>query len=465
MVSDKRTSSNSLTRWFRNKKLRTKIFVIVGIAIVMFASTLAFTLVRMNNEINNLENLIATDLVIEEIALELDVSGDEMIIAIQEHILLPEEGGALTHYAHAKNAFANETERMTEVLARVDAAERANIEPHIIELEHEIQEVIDLAEADDGIFWVIEQEISEDDEFEHHVEEISEEVQEFEHLTEDFTNNGDIADLVIEFQTSLWITAATVFMYELDHSEEEKQHVEYALAINNSTDGFSAHVTENRQIHTILADIKTEVSTNTTLVEDLSHTEEDLMIIKAEAKNLLYIAGLLEEDIRLLEEHTTHLEHEAEEISDVVEEHITEEEHRIETERDQTIMEVLLITAAVVIVSIVATFWISSLTVRPVKELADVSKQMSEGDLRQQITSEASKDEVGELQQYFTIMTDQLRNVISSTHESVAILTTTSEDLLSGSEEINASAEEVASTSQAMSNGATSQTELITDIN
>ncbi|MCY3410773.1 MAG: methyl-accepting chemotaxis protein [Candidatus Heimdallarchaeota archaeon] len=77
----------------------------------------------------------------------------------------------------------------------------------------------------------------------------------------------------------------------------------------------------------------------------------------------------------------------------------------------------------------------------------------------------SNPDEIGELASSYNALIDSIRMVVTSTQQSVNILTSTSEDLLSGSEEINASAEEVASTSQAMSDGATTQTELIAEVN
>ncbi len=76
-----------------------------------------------------------------------------------------------------------------------------------------------------------------------------------------------------------------------------------------------------------------------------------------------------------------------------------------------------------------------------------------------------NRDEISELSRSYNSLIDNVKLVVNSTQVSVGILNSTSEDLLSGTEEINASAEEVASTSQAMSDGATTQTELIAEVN
>ncbi len=86
-------------------------------------------------------------------------------------------------------------------------------------------------------------------------------------------------------------------------------------------------------------------------------------------------------------------------------------------------------------------------------------------DLYNVIKLSEQKDEIGSLASSYLELLNNIRTMVVSTQSSIGILSHTSEDFLSGAEEINASAEEVASTSQAMSDGATSQTELISSIN
>ncbi len=98
-------------------------------------------------------------------------------------------------------------------------------------------------------------------------------------------------------------------------------------------------------------------------------------------------------------------------------------------------------------------------------KLTELSQSIAKGDLSNETIVVDSQDEIGILSENFREMTVQLKNIISSTSNSVNILNSASEDLLSGTEEINSSTEEVASTSQAMSDGATTQTELISEVN
>ncbi len=60
---------------------------------------------------------------------------------------------------------------------------------------------------------------------------------------------------------------------------------------------------------------------------------------------------------------------------------------------------------------------------------------------------------------------DYSKSMVDQIQDSANILQNTANEMASGSEEVNSSAEEVASTSQAMSNGATTQTELILQMN
>ena len=159
-------------------------------------------------------------------------------------------------------------------------------------------------------------------------------------------------------------------------------------------------------------------------------------------------------------------------VLEVDEDEIFEPIHDIEAQNNSVIMVIVLVLiAATVIIFAIGTI-ISGNLASGVVSLSNNMEKGASGDLSQSKEEkiilekiEKKGDEIGSLCVSYTELLNNIRVVVNGTQESVGILTTTSEDLLSGSEEINASAEEVASTSQAMSNGATSQTELIAEIN
>ncbi len=125
----------------------------------------------------------------------------------------------------------------------------------------------------------------------------------------------------------------------------------------------------------------------------------------------------------------------------------------------------LLIFAVIAISAVIVVLVTRSIT-KPIASLNEAVSSIAGGDLSHTVEWENSSTfELNELNQDVNTMKASLNNLIRSIAEANNVLNTTSEDLLSGAEEINASSEEVASTSQAMSDGATSQTELISEVN
>jgi two-component system phosphate regulon sensor histidine kinase PhoR len=77
------------------------------------------------------------------------------------------------------------------------------------------------------------------------------------------------------------------------------------------------------------------------------------------------------------------------------------------------ISRTIIIGAAIAaIVAILLAMWISKTTTEPVKELTQMSKRMSEGELDQKI-GVSSKDEIGELAGAFNQMSDKLREMVA----------------------------------------------------
>lgn len=126
-------------------------------------------------------------------------------------------------------------------------------------------------------------------------------------------------------------------------------------------------------------------------------------------------------------------------------------------------------TILVSIIALVAsggfTYWYNRYRVgSQINSVTKVAKTMAERDLTAAIEINTSIDELVDLRDSFISMREALRETIGNMSSTSLVLQSSSEELQSGTEEINASAEEVASTSQAMSNGATTQTELINEV-
>ena len=142
----------------------------------------------------------------------------------------------------------------------------------------------------------------------------------------------------------------------------------------------------------------------------------------------------------------------------------------ITSDIDSTLIIIITVILVIGLVGAGIAFFvvqgIKNTVINPVTRIGESARTMAQGDLSQQMENITNQsDGFGELSTNFQMMQGKIREIIKSSQDSISILTSTSDDLLSGTEQINASSEEVASTSQAMSNGATSQTELISEVN
>ncbi len=126
----------------------------------------------------------------------------------------------------------------------------------------------------------------------------------------------------------------------------------------------------------------------------------------------------------------------------------------------------ILVTQTLIAIFLIVTIAISvsKYVEAPISKLLEGTKEISKGNLSVQLPVN-TYDEIGELTKYFNTMASNLKTVISQTKDISNVLLSSAENLHSGTEEINASSEQVASTSLSMSTGATTQTEIISELN
>ena len=118
-------------------------------------------------------------------------------------------------------------------------------------------------------------------------------------------------------------------------------------------------------------------------------------------------------------------------------------------------MLILSIIDAIIVVSLGLLF--SRSISRPIKQIADISKIFSTGDLTQTIENIDRTDEVGILYTSFSGMNSFLKEIIQEITELSQTLASSSEEMASSSEEVNASSEEISSIAQDISRNAQSQ--------
>ncbi|MFZ4450403.1 methyl-accepting chemotaxis protein [Salibacterium aidingense] len=88
---------------------------------------------------------------------------------------------------------------------------------------------------------------------------------------------------------------------------------------------------------------------------------------------------------------------------------------------------------------------------KPIKQVSEKARQLSEGDLTVESIRLKSKDEVGQLAGNFNDMAENLRNLLTQTTTAAERVAATSEQLSASSQETSASTNEIASTIQEVS--------------
>ncbi len=108
--------------------------------------------------------------------------------------------------------------------------------------------------------------------------------------------------------------------------------------------------------------------------------------------------------------------------------------------------------------SILVGFFLSSLLSKPIKELANISNDISNGDLTKTVAiNYQSNDEIGTLIKAFSNMVNSLREIIKNMNSSSDFLSSSSEDLSSLSSQMASASEEMSAQSETVA-AATEQT-------
>ncbi len=122
----------------------------------------------------------------------------------------------------------------------------------------------------------------------------------------------------------------------------------------------------------------------------------------------------------------------------------------------------LLVTGMIVMV--IAIILGNYLVKKPIDQLIQNTKDVTEGKLRTNVLVIDRKDEIGQLAQHVNEMAKSLRQIISSIVNSSSMITAIAEEITAQSEEVTASAGEVSTSMQNITHGASSQAETLTTI-
>lgn len=125
------------------------------------------------------------------------------------------------------------------------------------------------------------------------------------------------------------------------------------------------------------------------------------------------------------------------------------------TDRVQTLLGAL--DAVIFILACIAAFFLARRISNPLTQVAAAAQNIADGDLRVVAISYRVKDEIGDMIQAFTAMTDNLRQVVSQVAKSAEQVAAASQELTASSEQSAQAAGQVAETVTNVANGATNQ--------
>ncbi|MGF9796257.1 methyl-accepting chemotaxis protein [Brevibacillus agri] len=122
----------------------------------------------------------------------------------------------------------------------------------------------------------------------------------------------------------------------------------------------------------------------------------------------------------------------------------------------------LLITLGIFLLIGFVVSWFSSLHLsKPIMQMAQRAKQVAEGDLTGAKIEVKNRDEIGQLAEAFTLMTDHLRQLISRVHLGSEQVASTSEQLTASAEQTSRATEQIAVTMQEMAVGTEEQSKTV----
>lgn len=122
--------------------------------------------------------------------------------------------------------------------------------------------------------------------------------------------------------------------------------------------------------------------------------------------------------------------------------------------------EIVIPALAIIIGSVFGMAASRFLIIKRVKQMAEATKKISQGDLRVEIESKG-KDEIGQLANSFKIMTDKLAMLLKEVKAVSDNIYNSALNLSSTSEEMNASTEEISASVQQIAKGAEMQAEMV----
>jgi len=135
------------------------------------------------------------------------------------------------------------------------------------------------------------------------------------------------------------------------------------------------------------------------------------------------------------------------------------EENGEATARMQRILEIL--DAVILILAVLGSIYLARRISRPLSAVADSAKNIANGDLTVCTIQYQANDEIGDLLKAFSVMTDNLRNLVAQVAKSSGQVSAASEELTANSEHLAQAASQVAETVTNVAAGASQQVDAV----
>ncbi|MBN1072341.1 methyl-accepting chemotaxis protein [Clostridium botulinum] len=127
--------------------------------------------------------------------------------------------------------------------------------------------------------------------------------------------------------------------------------------------------------------------------------------------------------------------------------------------------KIIIMSIVAIVIGLAIIFMVSKLLTKPIKELTGIVNKVADGDLSVRATERNSKDEVGQLSEYFNKMLNNLAVLIGNVNGAVDKIDDASNTLSAVTEEVSASNLEIKSSMEEISEGTYAQAKDIESTN
>lgn len=215
-----------------------------------------------------------------------------------------------------------------------------------------------------------------------------------------------------------------------------------------------------------------EIQSKAKMLETIAITEKDATLGKLFAKQWESYANLFPAILSAAQQHSPEgmrLIQQADEfiggcsmvidmLTRNIQSHADEWSGELEASNRSGVIWVIILSILAVIVGLAVSFLMAQNVSKPLKQMSQAAKRISEGDLSERAVALKRKDEIGELSAAFVQMTDNMRQMIETINEHAQLVTVSAEQLKTSSGEMQHSSAEIASTVKEVATGADQQT-------